>query len=106
MSNRETGGGEVEALSWPAGCRTVGKADGMARRRLAERWPAGVFSLSHLALPVAADDPLYGADSDLSAAVPRGEKGVLAQPLEDLLRLRWNPFFDYLAQRVIKILPR
>ena len=105
VGNRTTGGDAVEALSWPAGCRSLGKVADMRRRQLAERWPAGVFSLSHLALPVAADDPLYGTDSALSAAVPRGEKGVLAQPLEDLLRLRWNPFFDYLAQRVVEILP-
>ena len=29
---------------------------------------------------MAADDPLYGARSELGAAVPRGERGVLAQP--------------------------
>jgi alpha-beta hydrolase superfamily lysophospholipase len=105
VSNRETGGDAVEELSWPAGCPSAGMAAGRQRRRLAARWPAGVFSLSHLALPVAADDPLYGTDSALGAAVPRGERGVLAQPLADLLRLRWNPFFDYLARRVLEILP-
>ncbi|MFQ5350025.1 MAG: alpha/beta hydrolase, partial [Thermoanaerobaculia bacterium] len=104
VGNRETGGDAVDALGWPAGCRTLGKAADARRQRLAERWPAGVFSLSHLALPVADDDPLYGAGSDLSAAVPRGERGVLAQPLDDLLRLRWNPFFDYLARRVEDLL--
>jgi hypothetical protein len=103
VTNRETGG-EVEALTWPAGCQSLAAA-GARRGRLAERWPADVFSLSHLALPVAADDPLYGAASELGATVPRGEREVLAQPLEDLLRLRWNPFFDFLMRRIEEILP-
>ena len=55
---------------------------------------------------MAADDPLYGSSSELGAAVPRGERGVLAQPLEDMLRLRWNPFFDYLVQGLRERLPR
>ena len=101
VTNRETGSAAVEALTWPAGSRIPDTAPPALRSGLNERWPAGVFSLSHLALPVAADDPLYGDASELAAAVPRGERGVLAQPLEDLLRLRWNPFFDYLAKRVI-----
>ena len=105
VSNRQTGGQAVEALSWPSG-RTVGKAAEADRRPLGASWPAGVFSLSHLSLPVAETDPLYGASSELGAAVPRGERGVLAQPLADMLRLRWNPFFDYLAERVLDTLPR
>ena len=104
VGNRQTGGKEVEALSWPAGSRSLGRPAEADRRPLADRWPSEVFSLSHLALPVAPDDPLYGASSDLGAAVPRGERGVLEQPLEDLLRLRWNPFFDYLAGRVLDLL--
>ncbi len=103
VSNRETGDA-VEELTWPAGSRPLGALAEARRRQLTERWPASVFSLSHLALPVAADDPLYGAASGIGAAVPRGERGVLAQPLADLLRLRWNPFFDYLARRVNGIL--
>ncbi len=104
VTNRERDDGAVEALTWPAGSRSlVGPA--ARRRALAERWPPEVFSLSHLALPVAPDDPLYGAGSELGAAVPRGERGVLAQPLEDLLRLRWNPFFDYMVGRMEERLP-
>lgn len=105
VSNRQTGGDGVEALDWPGSGRAAGNMTAARRRPLAERWPTGVFSLSHLALPVAPGDPLYGARSELGAAVPRGERGVLAQPLADLLRLRWNPFFDYLALRVTESLP-
>ena len=106
VTNRETGGGGVEALTWPAASGALGTAADARRRPLTERWPGSVFSLSHLALPVAADDPLYGAASEIGGAAPRGERGVLAQPLEDLLRLRWNPFFGYLAGRVAEILTR
>ena len=104
VTNRETGGKAVEVLTWPADGRHPGAAADARRRPLAERWPAGIYSLSHLALPVAADDPLYGAASEIGAAAPRGERGVLAQPVEDLLRLRWNPFFGYLAGRVAELL--
>jgi len=105
VTNRETGG-DVEALTWPGGCRSFGAVADAQRRQLTERWPDNVFSLSHLALPVAADDALYGAASEIGTAAPRGERGVLAQPLEDLLRLRWNPFFAYLAWRVTAFLDR
>ncbi len=30
----------------------------------------------------------------------RGEKGALIVPVEVLMRMTWNPFFPYLAQRV------
>jgi alpha-beta hydrolase superfamily lysophospholipase len=106
VSNRETGGGAVEALTWPASCRQLGAVAEARRQQLTERWPDSVYSLSHLALPMAADDPLYGAASEIGAAAPRGERGVLTQPLEDLLRLRWNPFFGYLTRRVAEFLSR
>ncbi len=40
------------------------------------------------------------AASRSGASVPRGEKSVLIVPEEVLMRLTWNPFFSYLAQRV------
>ena len=72
-------------------------------------WPAGVYSLSHVALPFAPDDPLYGGDDagkspgiQLGNVVLRGENGVLRVNPASLLRLRWNPFYDYLEQRVLQ----
>ena len=63
-------------------------------------WPTGVFSLSHVALPFAPDDPLYGGpragDSpgiQLGNVDARGERGVLRVSGNDFNRLRWNPFF-------------
>jgi alpha-beta hydrolase superfamily lysophospholipase len=74
---------------------------------LGTSWPRGVYSLSHVALPFRPDDPLYGAraGADLSefglgAVELRGERRVLVLPPALLMRLRYNPFFDYVAQRI------
>ena len=71
-------------------------------------WPPEVISLSHVALPFPPDDPLYGrrppANKDLlflGQMAIQGERGLLTLPLEWLLRLRYNPFYDYLEARVL-----
>jgi pimeloyl-ACP methyl ester carboxylesterase len=72
-------------------------------------WPAGVISLSHVALPIPRDDPLYGErppDNEdllfLGQMDLRGERGLLRIPSDWLMRLRNNPFYDYLEQRSLK----
>ncbi len=72
-------------------------------------WPRGLYSLSHIALPFAPDDPLYGGPDaapspgiQLGNVALRGERGALKISPADLLRLRWNPFFAYLEQRVFE----
>jgi len=72
-------------------------------------WPRGIFSLSHVALPFAPDDSLYGTEPGsgnpgvwLGALALRGEKGVLQVSGADMLRLRWNPFYPYLERRVLE----
>jgi alpha-beta hydrolase superfamily lysophospholipase len=74
-------------------------------------WPAGVYSLSHVALPFAPDDPVYGGpDAGDSPGIQlgsldfRGERGVLRVTGIDLLRLRWNPFFDYVETRTLQFM--
>lgn len=71
-------------------------------------WPAGVISLSHVALPFPMDDPLYGArayDSEevlhLGQIAFRGERGLLKIPADWLLRLRHNPFYDFQERRAL-----
>jgi hypothetical protein len=71
-------------------------------------WPAGVYSLSHVALPFPPDDPLYGASAEpsenrlhLGALELRGEKGTLQVPAADMLRLKWNPFYSYFEARIL-----
>jgi alpha-beta hydrolase superfamily lysophospholipase len=71
------------------------------------KWTPGLFSLSHVALPFPPDDPLYGArapasrQSTIYLGKPelRGERGMLAIAPADLMRLRHNPWFDYLWTR-------
>jgi alpha-beta hydrolase superfamily lysophospholipase len=72
-------------------------------------WPRGVVSLSHVALPFPPDDPIYGQqppeDDDrvfLGDLAIKGGRGVLKIPGEWLLRLRYNPFYDYLERRVLE----
>ncbi len=72
-------------------------------------WPRGVVSLSHIALPFPPDDPLYGQspppDDDrvfLGDLAIKGEQGLLKLPPEWLLRMRFNPFYDYLQRRVLQ----
>jgi alpha-beta hydrolase superfamily lysophospholipase len=71
-------------------------------------WPPEVISLSHVALPFPPDDPLYGRRPPeskdllfLGQMAIQGERGLLTLPLEWLLRLRYNPFYDYLEARVL-----
>ena len=70
------------------------------------KWPPGIISLSHVALPFPPDDPIYGAqapaDSDLvflGLIDLKGEVNLLKIPSDWLLRLRHNPFYDYLEAR-------
>jgi alpha-beta hydrolase superfamily lysophospholipase len=77
-------------------------------RPLGLSWPPQVYSLSHVAVPFPVTDPLYGIAPDarefygsrLGALTPRGERKVLAIPVEQLMRMSCNPFFPYLERRV------
>ncbi len=83
-------------------------AEGVTREPLGLRWPVGVISLSHVALPFAVDDPLYGARPEgsehalhLGHIAFQGERGLLRFPADWLLRIRHNPFYEYLERRSI-----
>ena len=72
-------------------------------------WPPGVISLSHVALPFAPDDPLYGRyrpdDPNvlfLGQTEIRGERGLLKISTDFLLRLRYNPFYDVLKSTTLE----
>jgi alpha-beta hydrolase superfamily lysophospholipase len=72
-------------------------------------WPQGVISLSHVALPFPPDDPLYGqrppGNEDvlfLGQMSIQGERGLMKISSDWLLRLRHNPFYDYLERRVLE----
>ncbi len=72
-------------------------------------WPPSVYSLAHVAIPFAPDDPVYGSEKDpdgvykgvpIGSIQPRGETHYLTVPLSQLMRLRHNPFFTYVEKRV------
>jgi len=75
-------------------------------------WPNKVYSLSHVAIPFPSHDRLYGPMGPIAANnyinigtfAPRGERDVLAVPINLLMRLRYNPFFDYIEQRMLEII--
>jgi alpha-beta hydrolase superfamily lysophospholipase len=79
-------------------------------RPLGLQYPAGIFSLSHLAIPIPMDDPLYGLYPDpktkddygfnLGAMAARGERGALIVDQDFLTRLPSNPFFPYLVTKI------
>jgi alpha-beta hydrolase superfamily lysophospholipase len=81
-----------------------------APQALGLRWPDGMFALSHVALPFAPNDALYGATPPAKVdGVPAlylgrialfGERGMLQVPEASLMRARYNPFFPYLLTRV------
>ena len=73
-------------------------------------YPPGIFSLSHLAMPIPMDDPLYGMYPDpktkddfgynLGTMAARGERGALVVDQDFLTRLPSNPFFPYLLAKI------
>jgi alpha-beta hydrolase superfamily lysophospholipase len=69
-------------------------------------WPAGIFALSHVAIPVPPEDPIYGATRPadrrtvyLGRVELLGEQGLLAISPNALVRLRFDPFFPYVWER-------
>jgi len=86
--------------------KEAGKAE-INTAPLDTEWPNAVHSLAHISLPFPASDPLYGKNSSeenpgvrLGNVALQGERGVLRIPAGAMLRLRWNPFYPYLEQRV------
>lgn len=80
-------------------------------KKLDLHWPRNLYSLSHLAMPISSYDPLYGGKDapkspgiQLGHLVVYGETSVLEISGTSLLRQRWNPFHDYIKQRVLEFL--
>jgi hypothetical protein len=103
VGNRTHESGEVVEWTREPGSRdAVPKPTGLA-------WPNNVFSLGHLAIPTPIDDPMYGltprqAPDGLALALgrgaPSGEAGALVIPLGQFARLRSNPFFPVIVDRI------
>ena len=83
--------------------------DASSTRQQGVSWPPGVVSLSHVALPIAPDDLLYGQRAPdnqdfifLGQMAIQGERGLLQIPTDWMIRLRYNPFYDYLESRMLE----
>lgn len=94
VMNERSGTMEVVESSSPGG------SDRIEIRPLGLSWPFQVYSLSHLAVPVPPDDPVYGLGRGLGAIAPRGERGVLTVPESQFMRLMCNPFFEVVRARL------
>ena len=75
------------------------------------KWPRDVYSLSHVALPFPGDDLIYGGNVSpdkpgiqLGNLAMRGERDILQVPASTMLRLRWNPFYDFMENRMLEFL--
>jgi alpha-beta hydrolase superfamily lysophospholipase len=105
ISNIDPSTDALEEWSRPAGATDAEVA------ALELEWPRGFFSLSHVAVPFPPDDPVYGYDPNpddgfgiqLGTLEPRGERGLLDLPAGQFNRLRSNPFFPYIEQRLEEI---
>ena len=70
-------------------------------------WPDGTVSLSHLAVPIPPDDPIYGAGGDDSAGLSlgtlsmRAEPGALMISNSVFVRCRNNPFYQFMEDRIV-----
>jgi hypothetical protein len=81
---------------------------GFIDRNLGYSWPEDVYSLTHVALPFPLDDEVYGLESaKVDAGYPHlgrvqilGESGALILPPALLQRLRSNPFYGYIEERI------
>ena len=89
--------------------RELGSREGTpAETETGLAWPSGVYSLSHIALPFRSDDPLYGVDPvadgfegiRIGTVTPRGERDLLTVSISQVMRLRYNPFYPYVAARI------
>jgi len=83
--------------------------DSLTERVLDEAWPTDVFSLSHIAVPIPPTDPVYGtAEATAQSGLPlgslsmRGEHGALRVSDSLLVRQRYNPFYPFMTDHVVK----
>jgi hypothetical protein len=65
--------------------------------------------MSHVAIPFPVEDPVYGVPDDptifsLGDVSPRGERGALRVSVVQFMRLRHNPFFPYMSERITDFL--
>lgn len=76
-------------------------------------WPNGVVSLSHLAVPIPPEDPIYGTQEATAASgLPLGTLTMRTEPSALLIanslffRCRNNPFYHFMEDHAVRWLSR
>lgn len=75
-------------------------------------WPRDVYSLSHVALPFPPNDSFYGSTPEnanglrIGQLETKGEKGLLNIAASDMLRLRYNPFYNSMQTKIIEFVKK
>ncbi len=102
LTNADPGGAALVALRRAAG------SDDVSREATDLAWPRGMFALSHVAMSIPPEDPIYGAERPAGSRTVYlgrlellGEQKVLTVPPTALLRLRFNPFFAYVESQIM-----
>jgi alpha-beta hydrolase superfamily lysophospholipase len=75
---------------------------------LSNAYPAGLYSLSHVAIPFPVEDGLYGSAPaqknefgiSFGTLSLRGESSVLIVGLDSIMRATSNPFYPYMINRI------
>jgi len=102
VTNQNPESREVVAQSKPPFSNGLAAID-----ELGLAWSRDILSLSHIALPIGPDDPLYGRERPpggslfLGQQAIQGERGLIRIPASYFLRLRHNPFYEYQSARIL-----
>ncbi len=71
-------------------------------------WPAGIVSLSHIAVPFPPEDPIYGcAEATAQSGLNLGSLSLRAEPSALLIspsmfvRCRYNPFYKFMEDHAV-----
>jgi len=67
---------------------------------IATKWPDNYYAISHICVPIAPNNTLYGNASFLNKLQIHGERQVLLITSEDINRIRYNPFFDLMKKEM------
>jgi alpha-beta hydrolase superfamily lysophospholipase len=104
-TNRSDGGAADSVAFYRA--RRPNPAESFSLTRMVDLpsapWPRQTFALSHVSIPIAPEDPVYGQASRLPAGKPGtwvGEINTLTNSETLLERIRYNPFYPAVRARI------
>jgi len=105
LRNTSPSSQNVEVQTRSSGARSVEQTN--------LEWPAGIASLSHVAVPFSMDDPVYGTSKATSnTALSLGSLSLLTEPssltipVSLFVRCRHNPFYEFMEDRIVRWLEK